>query len=487
MNKKELLENYLKKLYKIYEEKNFDFFVNTILSYNIRIGDYNKNIFNISKKIFDEILLQLPESKAKFSYKEFNNYYKINIIYNVYNDPTPKVIIDVPLFIENYEKITINLTNFLIKNKINSYIKLQKLLKNPLLEIRVDNENEAKKVVNHFKTDEVISKEIKSRVIPFLPEDNLLGFSYEYKPYNFKNFYCICLYKFFDTIKNEDDVNLDNFENYIDNLYRIERNLNKKRMILSIYESIRIINHGEDIYNMFKYNSDMNIGSMNPNEYDLKLDKEKMIYFINKIDERIISYGSEEYLNLVYSKFYDNFIKREESSTYYAYFYNIFSKLLSENFKDIDKLLDFSIIQKDYIYTLMMLISSLFFAYKKMGFALNDVYLILKHILFKKYKLDIGVKSLDDFDKPNIGYVFPLNIEYGNKVIDLKNNSKITIKEYFRINKVLDTIPMNSLVYMKDGKILKGEDFLKDIYKYISLYDNFEELRNSLISLIEFK
>lgn len=487
MNKKELLENYLKKLYKIYEEKSFDFFVNTILSYNIRIGDYNKNIFNISKKIFDEILLQLPESKAKFSYKEFNNYYKINIIYNVYNDPTPKVIIDVPLFIENYEKITINLTNFLIKNKINSYIKLQKISKNPLLEIRVDNENEAKKVVNHFKTDEVISKEIKSRVIPFLPEDNLLGFSYEYKPYNLKNFYYICLYKFFDTIKNEDDVNLDNFENYVDNLYRIEKNLNKKRMTLSIYESIRTINRSEDIYNMFKYNSDMNIGSMNPNEYDLKLDKEKMIYFINKIDERIISYGSEEYLNLVYSKFYDNFIKREESSTYYAYFYNIFSKLLSENFKDIDKLLDFSIIQKDYIYTLMMLISSLFFAYKKMGFALNDVYLILKHILFKKYKLDIEVKSLDDFDKPNIGYVFPLNIEYGNKVIDLKNKSKITIKEYFRINKVLDTIPMNSLVYMKDGKILKGEDFLKDIYKYISLYDNFEELRNSLVSLIEFK
>ena len=270
-------------------------------------------------------------------------------------------------------------------------------------------------------------------------------------------------------------------------MYRTERHLNKKRMTLSIYESIRTINQSEDIYNMFKYNSDMNMGSMNPNEYDLKLDKEKMIYFINKIDERIISYGSEEYLNLVYSKFYDNFIKREESSTYYAYFYNIFSKLLSENFKDVDKLLDFSSIQKDYIYTLMMLISSLFFAYKKMGFALNDVYLILKNILFKKYKLNIEVKSLDDFDKPNVGYVFPLNIEYGNKVVDLKNKSKITIKEYFRINKVLDTIPMNSLVYMKDGKILKGEDFLKEIYKYISLYDNFEELRNSLVSLIEFK
>ena len=109
MNKKELLENYLKKLYKIYEEKNFDTFVNTILSYNIRIGDYNKNISTISKKIFDKILLLLPESKAKFSYKDFNNFYKINIIYNVYNDPTPKVIIDVPVFIENYEKITIKI------------------------------------------------------------------------------------------------------------------------------------------------------------------------------------------------------------------------------------------------------------------------------------------------------------------------------------------------------------------------------------------
>ena len=143
--------------------------------------------------------------------------------------------------------------------------------------------------------------------------------------------------------------------------------------------------------------------------------------------------------------------------------------------------------QKDYIYTLMMLISSLFFAYKKMGFALNDVYLILKHILFKKYKLEIEVKTIDELVKPNPGYVFPLNIEYGNRVVDLKNKSKITVREYFRINKVLDTIPMNSLVYMKDGKILKGEDFLKEIYKYIGLYDTFEELRNSLVSFIEFK
>ncbi len=487
MNKKELLENYLKKLYKIYIEKDFNEFVNTILSYNIRIGDYKKDISSLAKKIFDEVLLLLPESKAKFSYKEFNNFYKINIIYKVYNDPTPKVIIDVPVFIENYEKITLNLINFLIENKINSYVKLQKKSQNALLEIRVDNETEAIKITNHFKNNKEIVEEIKSRVVPFLPEDNLLGFSYEYKPYNFKNFYYVCLYEYFSTLNTIDELTLNDFEIYIDNKYKNERRLNKKRMLLSIYKSIFVINHEDDLYSMFKYNSNMDIGSMNPNEYDLKLDENKMIFFINKLDERIISYGSEEYLNLVYSKFYDNFIKREESSTYYGYFYNIFSKLLSDDYKDIDKLLDFSVTQKDYIYTLMMLISSLFFAYKKMGFTLNDVYSILKYVLFKKYKLEIEIKSLEEYDKPKNIYIFPLNIEYGNKVVDLKDKSKITIKDYFRKNKVLDTIPLNSLVYMNDGKILKGEDFLKDLYKYIGLYDTFEDLRNSLISLIEFK
>lgn len=487
MNKKELLENYLKKLYKIYIEKDFNEFVNTILSYNIRIGDYKKDISSISKKIFDEILVLLPESKAKFSYKEFTNFYKINIIYKEYNDPTPKVIIDVPVFIENYEKITNNLIKFLIENKINSYIKLQKVSQNALLEIRVDNETEAKKIVNHFKTNKEIVEEIKSRVVPFLPEDNLLGFSYEYKPYNFKNFYYVCLYEYFSTLKSIDNLTLDGLVAYIDNKYKVERRLNKKRMLLSIYNSIRVINEEEDIYSMFRYNSDMNIGSINPNEFDLKLDENKMIFFVNKLDERIISYGSEEYLNLVYSKFYDNFIKREESSTYYGYFYNIFSKILSDDYKDIDKLLDFSNMQKDYIYTLMMLISSLFFAYKKMNFSLNDVYSILKYVLFKKYKLEIKIKSSEEYEEKKNIYIFPLNIEYGNKVVDLKDKSKITVKEYFRQNKIEDTIPLNSLVYMKDGKILKGEDFLRDLYKYIGLYDSFEELRNSLISLIEFK
>lgn len=487
MNKKILFENYLKKLYKIYEEKSFNEFVNTILSYNIRLGDYRKDISSISKKIFDTILAFLPESKAKFSYKEFDNFFKINLIFHVYNDPTPKVIIDIPVFLENYEKITLNLIKFLTETKINSYIKLQKVSKNPLLEIRVDNEIDAKKIVYHFKIDKELNTEIKSRVVPFLPEDNLLGFSYEYRPYNFKNFYCICIYEFFSKCENIEKVNLNDFEIFLENKYKNERKLNKKRMLLSVYSSVKCINNEEDLYLMFKYNSDMNIGSMNPNEYDLKLDENKMIYFINKLDDRIISYGSDDYLNLVYSKFYDNFIKREESSTYYSFFYNIFSKLLSDNYKNIENLLDFSHIQQDYIYNLMMLISSLFFAYKKMGFGLNDVYMLLEEILFKKYNLEIQIKKVDDFMPKKNTFFFPLNIEYGNKVIDLKDNSKITVKEYFRINKVLDCIPLNCLVYMKDGMIIKGDDFLNKLYLYIGNYDSFNELRNDLINFIEFK
>ena len=65
------IENYFKNIYIIYEQKSFQEFVETCLSYNVRIGDYNKNIIQISKKIFEQILSILPESKSKFSYKHF--------------------------------------------------------------------------------------------------------------------------------------------------------------------------------------------------------------------------------------------------------------------------------------------------------------------------------------------------------------------------------------------------------------------------------
>ena len=487
MNKKELLKKYLEKLYKIYSEKSFSDFVNTILSYNIRIGDYGKDISLISKEVFNKILTLIPESKAKFSYKEFYNFFKINITYKIYNDPTPKVTMDIPVFIDNFEKIALSLSKFLIDNKINSQIKLQKFCQNPLMEIKVDNEIDALKVSKFFANDVELKKEIKSRVMPFLPEDNLIGISYEFRPFNFKNFYYVYLIEYFSTLSEGSLIDLQDFEFFLENRYKTESKINIKRMIKALYSSLYTINHEENIYSMFKYNSDMNIGSMDFNNYDLKIDKNKMIYFVNKLDNRILSFGSEEFLNIVYSKFYDNYIKREEGLTFYSYFYNIYSELLSNNFKELNKLLNFSLTSDDYVYSLMMLISSMYFAYKKMNFSLNDVYYLLKKVLLANYNIDVNYNIEEESSNESLKVTFPFSIEYGNKVIDLKDGSKTTIKEYFRINKVLDVIPLNSLIYMNNGQILKGEDFLKNIYKYINMYDSFEELRKSLISLVEFK
>ena len=257
-------------------------------------------------------------------------------------------------------------------------------------------------------------------------------------------------------------------------------------MLLIIYKSLDTIVNNKDVLEMFNYNSLLDIGSINVNEFDLKLDNDKMIYFENKDDKRIISFGSEDYLNAVYSKFYENVIKNEENNTFYSYFYSIYSKILSENYKNIDKYLDFTSVNNDHIYQLMMLISSAFFAYKKMNFSLEDVNNILKIVIKKKYNVELVAKNTEDFNKKK-EFVFPLSVEYGNKVVDTFDHKKTTMKEYIKQNNVLDSISLSSIVYMKDGRILKGEDFLKELYKYIYKYENFLSLRNDLINLIEYK
>lgn len=485
------IEEYFKKLFTVYKQNNFENFVNYCLSYNVRIGDFNKNIIQISKKIFEQILSVLPESKAKFSYKEFKFSYKINLEYNISNSSIPDIIIDVPVFENNYEIITLKLLNFFIENKINVKIKLMKVVKNPLLQLRLDNVEHAKKVIEFFKNDETINNEVKSRVIPFLPEINLLGISSEYRPYNFKNFYFIYLYEFYSKF-DESKFEIENYSilndylEFILNKYKNEKKLNKKRMSLLIYKSIDVIVNNKDPLDMFDYNSLLDIGSININEFELKLDSDKMIYFQNIDDKRIISFGSEDYLNAVYSKFYENVIKKEENNTYYSYFYSIYSKILSENYKNIDKYLDFSSLNSDYIYQLMILISSAFFAYKKMYFSLDDVNNILKLVIKKKYNINLEIKDDEEFNIKK-EFVFPLSIEYGNKVVDTFDHKKTTMKEYIKNNKVLDSISMSSIIYLNDGRILKGEDFLKELYKYVDKYDNFISLRNALINIIEYK
>lgn len=487
MNNKEILEKYLINLFNIYKDKNFGEFIDLCLNYNIRIGDYKKNISNESKKVFDSILEILPSSKPRLSYKEFINSYKINVVYTYVNESTPKVIMDIPVFLENYEKIILRIIQMLVKERINFNIKLLKEYKNPIVQLKVDNINVAKKINDYFINDEIIKEEVKSRVLPFLPQFGFIGYSLEYKPFNFKNFYFLYLYKFFNKLNNNDEISLIGLQNFFESEYKSERRLNKKRMLLGLYKSIYIINNEEKIDFLYSYDSQLNIGSINPNFFDLKIDEQKMIYFINKEDQRIISYGSEDYLNLVYSKFYENVIKKEKNEVYYSYFYTIYSKILEDNYRNIDKHLDFSDINNDEIYQLMMLISSGFFAYKKMNFSLDDVYEILSYVLEIKLGKKIIKKEQEEFNKKREIYIFPLNIDYGNKVIDLNNGLKTTVKEYFRENKVIETIPVDSMIIMKDGNKVKGIDFLNEIYKYIPNFNSFNDLRNNMIELIEFK
>ena len=375
----------------------------------------------------------------------------------------------------------------LVKERINFNIKLLKEYKNPIVKLKVYNINVAKKINDYFINDEIIKEEVKSRVLPFLPQFGFIGYSLEYKPFNFKNFYFLYLYKFFNKLNNNDEISLISLQNFFESEYKSERRLNKKRMLLGLYKSIYIINNEEKIDFLYSYDSQLNIGSINPNFFDLKIDEQKMIYFINKEDQRIISYGSEDYLNLVYSKFYENVIKKEKNEVYYSYFYTIYSKILEDNYRNIDKHLDFSDINNDEIYQLMMLISSGFFAYKKMNFSLDDVYEILSYVLEIKLGKKIIKKEQEDFNKKREIYIFPLNIDYGNKVIDLNNGLKTTVKEYFRENKVIETIPVDSMIIMKDGNKVKGIDFLNEIYKYIPNFNSFNDLRNNMIELIEFK
>lgn len=488
MNQKKILENYLKEMFEIYKKNNFEEFVNYYYNYNIELGHFKKKIFGISEKIYLSILSILTENKANFTHIETNNNYKVNVVYLYKNYSTPKAIISVPLFEENYEKITKLIFLFLIKEKENFNFKLNKIKKNPLLEIKVDDINIAKKIVDLFEFEQNFKNETYSRISPFIPQKNLIGISCDYKPYNYNSFYIKYLYEFFSKIKNVDEVSIESLQNFFESKYKNSKKLNIKRMFLIIYKTIYIINNDKDIFSLFDYNSELKIGSYDTSSYELKKDKNNLVYFKSKEDNNIIFYGSENYLNLTYSKFYENIIKKEKNNLYYSYFFNIFSKILSNNYENIDKLLDFSSVNNDFTYQYMMLVSSCFFAYRKMNFSLDIIYEVLSIVLLKNYKIDINITNYEEnIENKAKKMVFPLSIKYGNKVIDTKKGGKTTVIEYFKKYNVLDSIPKNSKVYLKNGEIETGEAFLYKIYLYIPKYDDFQSLVSELINIVEFQ
>ena len=82
MNKKNEIENFLINLYDFYKKSNYKFFMEKCLSFNIKIGDYNKNISSLSNKVFNNVLNSLSRIECKKEYREYKYYYYLNVNLN---------------------------------------------------------------------------------------------------------------------------------------------------------------------------------------------------------------------------------------------------------------------------------------------------------------------------------------------------------------------------------------------------------------------
>ena len=483
MNKKDELNNYFKIMYDFYEKNNFKFFLEKCMNYNIKIGDFGKDIDFLSRKVFTSVLNAMPQESIKFEYKNYINYYYLNV-FNLQNNKVKyNIIVDVPVFEDNYERIALKCLKFLVDNKINFSMKFYKKLKNSFFKICFEDLSQLKMFVNYFGKGEEFISETKSRVLPFLNSINLLGIYTEIYPFSFKNYFIFQLYLYFNhcDINNiVDRISLDDFHSYIRNKLKIEKRDNKKRMYNILFNYLDIMLYDKDLYLLFNENSVMNISSYMPNDYILKMDNKKMIYFIDKVEGIEIKYGSVDFLNVAYSKYYDNVIKKEENDKYYNDFYSIYSNILCSNFKNMDGILLLLNPKMDNINKLLVVFSSAYFAYKKFDLSIQTIYYILDYVVPLVFSYDFNNNFVN---KKNNEYV--LNEEYANTVINLKDGTKSTVKEYYKIFNVLANINNDSVVKFKNGESYSGKQFLDKLIKYVSNYDNYKELCDDLVLSIE--
>lgn len=481
MEQKTNLENYLKNMFEYYKDNNFESFINKILSYNIAIGSYKKDISIISKKIFND-LLKLDFNKNFVTYNEYNSYFYIENIDDKKNK-RHDILLDIPIFEDNYEFIANSLVKYCFENNINFSIKLNKKLKNTIFQMRVYKVIDANKIIDYFTKSEEISKLVKSRTLPFLYQTNLIGVYTEISPYSFKNIFIKYLYQYYSKYMNVDDINIETFLRYIELSYKNEKKLNKKRMLIILYNYIHIINNNDDIFNLFEENLVMDLSSFQANDFIIKYDKNEMIYFINKEDNNIeIRYENEDFFNIAYAKYYENIIKKDTSDKYYLLFYNTFNNILITNYKNIEGILDLISPNMDKINKILLLSSSLYFAYKKMNFSLRQIKLIMDYLI----SIMDNYEKKDIYQKNNKVDKYILSDNYANKIINLKNGNIITIKKYILDNKIIDNIPNNCIVELKEGKKITGKEFIDNLYNYIPNYNNYLELINDLVDSIEY-
>ena len=482
MNKVEELNNYLKNMYNFYEKNNFKFFFEKCMDYNIKIGDYGKDIDLLSRKVFTSVLSAMPQESVKFEYKNYINYYYLSVSNLDNNKVKYNIIVDIPVFEDNYERIALKVLKFLLDNKVNFSMKFYKKLKNSFFKVNFEDLSQLKLFVNYFGNNEEMVSETKSRVLPFLNSINLLGIYTEISPYCFKNYFICQLYLYFNycSVNNiSDRISLDDFHSYIRNKFKSEKRDNKKRMFNILFNYLDIMLYDKDLYLLFNHNSVMNISSYAPSDYILKLNSKKMIYFIDKVEGIEINYGSIDFLNIAYSKYYDNVIKKEQNDKYYNDFYSIYNDILCSNFKNINGILKLLNPKMDTINKLLVIFSSAYFAYKKFDLSIFTIYKLLDSVVPLIYSYDFK----DIVVIGNSDYL--LSDDYANIIIGLKDGTKMTMREYFKTFNILDKFNNNSKIKLKTGEELTGKVFLDNLIKYVSKYNDFSDLYDDLIESVE--
>ena len=197
MNDKNLINNYLKKMYEIYQKDSFSSFCDKILSYNIRIGDHRKSISNTTDVVFSSVLNEITSKGVNFKYKNLENYFELNINIDSGNTKKFDIVLDIPVFTDNYEKISNILVNFLVANSVSCYIYFYKFNVNSLLKIKVCDYYVANEIISYFVKNNELNNEIKSRTLAILYQRNLIGLYKELSNFNFKSFYIKNLFERF--------------------------------------------------------------------------------------------------------------------------------------------------------------------------------------------------------------------------------------------------------------------------------------------------
>ena len=379
MNKKDDVEKYLKNLYEFYKKSNFKYFVEKCLSFNVRIGDYNKDISSLSNKVYNLLLNNVIPGNGNINYCETDSYYQIYIFKKEIEDFDMNIIVDIPVFDDNYEKVSLILFNFLYSNEINFKMRFYKKFKNVFLKIIFDNVRDCSAFVDYYSNSIEIGKEIMSRVLPFVNYRNL-GIYTEFYPFSFKNFFIKTLYDYFGTVK-EDIILLDDFYKYNYSMFRLENDVNKKRMFKFLYQYINIINTDGNVFDLFTFKCDMNISSFDSDCYVLKISDDKGLYFINSFDNTIIEYGSIDFLNICYSKYYNIIIKKNNSKKFYFKFYNVYNQLISENYNNYKLIFSLLDDKMDLINRYLVIFSSAFFAYKEFSISEKEIFKFLDLII----------------------------------------------------------------------------------------------------------